>query len=118
MRGDDSQQAAMFSYISPEERVPREHPLRLVRAMVDAVLKELSPPFDLLYSYTGRPSIAPEQLLRALLLQVLSTMRSERLLLEQLDDNLRFRWFVGLNVDDPVWDPSTFRKNRERLLAG
>jgi transposase len=92
--------------------------LRVIRAMVDAVLKELSPQFALLYSSTGRPSIAPEKLLRALLLQVLYTVRSERLLMEQLHDNLRFRWFVGLNMDDPIWDPSTFSKNRERLLAG
>lgn len=118
MRGDDPQQAAMFSYISPEERVPQEHPLRRIRAMVDPVLKELCPQFDRLYSYTGRPSIAPEKLLRALLLQVLYTIRSERLLMEQLDYNLLFRWFVGLNMDDPTWDPSTFSKNRERLLEG
>jgi transposase len=118
MRGDDPQQAAMFSYISPEERVPQEHPLRSIRLMVDAVLKELSPQFDALYSHTGRPSIAPEQLLRALLLQVLYTVRSERLLMEQLAYNLLFRWFVGLNMDDPIWDASTFSKNRERLLAG
>jgi transposase len=118
MRGDDPQQAAMFSYISPEERVPQEPPLRLVRAMVDAVFKELSPQFDRLYSATGRPSIAPEQLLRALSLQVLYTIRSERLLMEQLNYNLLFRWFVGLNMDDPIWDASTFSKNRERLLAG
>jgi transposase len=118
MRGDDPQQAAMFSYISPEERVPQEHPLRVIRRLVDAVLKELSPQFDLLYSYTGRPSIAPEKLLRALLLQVLYTIRSERLLMEQLDYNLLFRWFVGLNLDDPIWNPSTFSKNRERLLEG
>ncbi len=118
MRGDDPQQAAMFSYISPEERVPQDHPLRAIRAMVDAVLKELSPQFAPLYSHTGRPSIAPEKLLRALLLQVLYTVRSERLLMEQLDYNLLFRWFVGLNMDDPVWDPSTFSKNRERLLEG
>lgn len=118
MRGDDPQQAAMFSYISPEERVPQEHPLRSIRAMVDTVLKELSAPFDRLYSDTGRPSIAPEKLLRALLLQVLYTVRSERLLMEQLNYNLLFRWFVGLNMDDPVWDPSTFSKNRERLLEG
>jgi transposase len=118
MRGDDPQQAAMFSYISPEERVPQEPPLRLVRAMVDAVFKELSPQFDRLYSATGRPSIAPERLLRALLLQVLYTIRSERLLMEQLNYNLLFRWFVGLNMDDPIWDASTFSKNRERLLAG
>jgi transposase len=118
MRGDDPQQAAMFSYLSPEERVPLEHPLRAIRALVDVVLKELSPQFAQLYSYTGRPSIAPEKLLRALLLQVLYTVRSERLLMEQLDDNLLFRWFVGLNMDDPIWDASTFSKNRERLLAG
>jgi transposase len=118
MRGDDPQQAAMFSYISPEERVPQEHPLRSIRLVVDAVLKELSPRFDALYSHTGRPSIAPEQLLRALLLQVLYTVRSERLLMEQLAYNLLFRWFVGLNMDDPIWDASTFSKNRERLLAG
>jgi len=118
MRGDDPQQAAMFSYLSPEERVPQEHPLRAIRAMVEAVLQELSPQFARLYSSTGRPSIAPEKLLRALLLQVLYTIRSERLLMEQLNYNLLFRWFVGLNMDDPIWDPSTFSKNRERLLEG
>jgi transposase len=118
MRGDDPQPAAMFSDLSPEERVPQEHPLRLIRMLVEAVLKELSPQFDLLYSYIGRPSIAPEKWLRALWLQVLSTIRSERLLMEQLDDNLLFRWFVGLNMDDPIWNPSTFSKNRERLLEG
>jgi transposase len=118
MRGDDPQQAAIFSSSSPEERVPAEHPLCAIRAMVDAALKELAPQFDLLYSSTGRPSIAPEKWLRALLLQVLYTVRSERLLMEQLHDNLLFRWFVGLNMDDPIWDPSTFSKNRERLLEG
>jgi transposase len=118
MRGDDPQQAATCSDISPEERVPQEHPLRLVRAMVDAVCKELSPPCDRLYSATGRPPMAPEKLLRALLLQVLYTIRRERLLMEQLNYNLLFRWFVGLNMDDPIWDASTFSKNRERLLAG
>jgi transposase len=118
MRGDDPQQAAMFSYISPEERVPQEHPLRCIRVMVDTVLQELSVQFEQLYSHTGRPSIAPEKLLRALLLQVLYTIRSERLLMEQLNYNLLFRWFVGLNMDDPVWDSSTFSKNRERLLEG
>jgi transposase len=118
MRGDDPQPAGMFSYISPEQRVPLDHPLRSVRVMVDAVLKELSPLLAPLYSHTGRPSIAPEKLLRALLLQVLYPIRSERLLMEQLDYNLLFRWFVGLNMDDPVWDPSTFSKNRERLLEG
>jgi transposase len=102
MRGDDPQQAAMFSYFSPEERVPKDHPLRTIRALVDGVLKELSLPFDALYSHTGRPSIAPEKLLRELLLQVLYTIRSERLLMEQLDDNLLFRWCVGLNMDDAV----------------
>jgi transposase len=118
MRGDDRQQAGMWSYISPEQRVPQDHPLRPIRAMVDAVLVELSPEFAKLYSPVGRPSIPPEKLLRALLLQVLYSTRSERLLMEQLDYNLLFRWFVGLNMDDAVWDPTVFTKNRERLLAG
>ena len=118
MRGDDLQQDAMFSYVSPEQRVPADHPLRPIRRMVDEVLKGLSRRFDTLYSSTGRPSIAPEKLLRTLLLQVLYTVRSERLLLEQLDYNLLFRWFVGLNMDDPVWDATVFSKNRERLLKG
>jgi len=117
-RGDDRQQEGMFSYLSPEERVPPEHPLRTIRAMVDAVLHDLSPTFDALYAKIGRPSIPPEQLLRALLLQVLYTVRSERLLMEELHYNLLFRWFVGLNMDEPVWAPSTFSKNRERFLAG
>jgi transposase len=108
----------MFSYISPEERVPADHPLRPIRSMVDRALKELSPRFAELYSHTGRPSIPPEKLLRALLLQVLFTVRSERLLMEQLDYNLLFRWFVGLNMDDPVWDVTVFTKNRMRLLEG
>ncbi len=118
MRGDDRQQAAMWSYISPEQRVPQDHPLRPIRAMVDTILAELSREFATLYSPVGRPSIAPEKLLRALLLQVLYSTRSERLLMEQLDYNLLFRWFVGLNMDDAVWDPTVFTKNRERLLAG
>lgn len=118
MRGDDQPQAAMVSYISPEARVPYDHPLRAIRAMVEAVLKELSPQLDRLYTQIGRPSIAPEKLLPALLLQVLYTVRSERLLMEQLDYNLLFRWFIGLNVDDSVWDPTTFTKNWERLLVG
>ena len=118
MRGDDQQQSAMFSYISAEQRVPKDHPLRAIRTMVDTTLDKLSPQFEALYSHTGRPSIAPEKLLRALLLQVLYTVRSERLLMEQLDYNFLFRWFVGLNLDDPVWDPTVFTKNRERLLAG
>jgi transposase len=118
MRGDDRQQAKMFSYLSPEERVPQDHPLRAIREMVDRALTRLSPRFEGLYSTTGRPSIPPEKLLRALLLQVLYTVRSERMLMEQLDYNLLFRWFVGLDLDDPVWDPTVFSKNRERLLAG
>ncbi|MGH9477564.1 MAG: IS5 family transposase [Terriglobales bacterium] len=118
MRGTDEQQSGMFSYISVERRVPQEHPLRAIRAMADAALKELGPRFDALYAHGGRPSIAPEKLLRALLVQVLYTVRSERLLMEQLDYNFLFRWFVGLNLDDPVWDATVFTKNRERLLAG
>src|SRR6201993_598482 len=118
MRGDDRQQAGMWSYLSPEQRVPADHPLRPIRAMVDTVLAELSFEFAKLYSPVGRPSIPPEKLLRALLLQVLYSTRSERLLMEQLDYNLLFRWFVGLNMDDPVWDPTVFTKNRERLLRG
>jgi transposase len=118
MRGADHQQSGMFSYISAEQRVPKDHPLRGLRALVEAVLKELSPGFAALYTNSGRPSIAPEKLLRALLLQVLYTVRSERLLMEQLDYNFLFRWFVGLNIDDPVWDVTVFTKNRERLLAG
>jgi transposase len=119
MRGDDrDQQAAMWSYVPMEQRIPADHPLRAVRSMVDVVLLELSPQFATLYSRVGRPSIAPEKLLRALLLQVLYTIRSERLLMEQLDYNLLFRWFVGLEMDDPIWNPTVFTKNRERLLAG
>ncbi|MDR7543367.1 MAG: IS5 family transposase, partial [Armatimonadota bacterium] len=118
MRGDNFDQDGMFSYISPEQRVPQDHPLRAIRAMVDRVLAELSPEFDRLYARTGRPSVPPEKLLKALLLQVLYTVRSERLLMEQLDYNLLFRWFVGLNMDDPVWDSTTFTKNRQRLLKG
>ena len=118
MRGDDRKQSAMFSYLSPEARVPQDHPLRAIRAMVDAALSELSPRLEGLYARVGRPSIAPEKLLRALLLQVLYTVRSERLLMEQLEYNLLFRWFVGLNMDDPIWDATVFTKNRERLLAG
>ena len=118
MRGDDRHQAGMWSYIAPEQRVPQDHPLRPIRAMVDTILAELSPEFAKLYSPVGRPSIAPEKLLRALLLQVLYSTRSERLLMEQLDYNLLFRWFVGLTMDDPIWDPTVFTKNRERLLAG
>jgi transposase len=108
----------MFSYLSPEQRVPSDHPLGAIRQMTDAALRQLSRKFATLYSRTGRPSIPPEQLLRALLLQVLYTVRSERLLMEQLEYNLLFRWFVELNLDDPVWHPTTFSKNRDRLLEG
>src|ERR1039458_6472241 len=118
MRGEDRQQGAMFSYLSPEQRVPRDHPLREIRELVDAVLGELSPEYARLYAANGRPSIAPEKLLRALLLQVLYTIRSERLLMEQLDYSVLFRWFVGLNMDDAVWVPTVFSKNRDRLLEG
>jgi transposase len=118
MRGDDPQQPGVFSFIMPEQRVPQDHPLRPIRAMVDEILHELSPAFARLYSKTGRPSIPPEHLLRALLLQILYTIRSERQLMEQLDYNLLFRGFVGLNMDDPIWDPTTFTKNRQRLLDG
>ncbi len=118
MRGTDTQQSSMFSYLSPEERVPANHPLRPIRTMVDVALKALSPAFSGLYSVYGRPSIPPEKLLRALLLQVLYTVRSERLLMEQLEYNLLFRWFVGLNMDEAVWVPTVFSKNRDRLLEG
>src|SRR5215831_2346797 len=118
MRGQDTQQATMFSYLSPEDRVPAEHPLRPIRRMVDVALQTLSPVFDEMYSDIGRPSIAPEKLLRALLLQILYSIRSERMLMEQLEYNLLFRWFVGLNMDEPVWVSTVFSKNRDRLLEG
>jgi transposase len=108
----------MFSYLSPEERVPAKHPLRPIRLLVDEALKALSPAFRQLYSALGRPSVPPEKLLRALLLQVLYTVRSERMLMEQLEYNLLFRWFVGLNMDEAVWVPTVFTKNRDRLLEG
>jgi len=114
MRGTDTQQSGMFSYLSPEERVPERHALRAIRRMTDEVLQGLSAKFDELYSATGRPSIAPEKLL----LQILYTIRSERLLMEQLQYNLLFRWFVGLNMDEPVWVATVFTKNRDRLLEG
>jgi transposase len=116
MRGPDHQQSAMFSYLSPEQRVPSDHPLRAVRQMADTVLTQLSQVFSKMYSDIGRRSIPPEKLLRALLLQVLYTVRSERMLMEQLEYNLLFRWFVGLNMDEPVWDVTVFTKNRERFL--
>ncbi len=106
----------MFSYVSLEQRVPFDHPLRAIRTLVDSVLREMSPEFDRLYSRIGRPSVPPERLLRAILLQAFYTIRSERLLMEQLDYNLLFRWFVGLTVDEPVWDHSSFSTNRDRLI--
>src|SRR5258705_1507524 len=118
MLGKAEQQLDVFSYISPEQRVPQDHPLRPLRVMTDEALQQLRPRFNSLYAKTGRPSIAPEKLLRALLLQALYSVRSERMLMEQLDYNLLFRWFVGLNMDDPIWDVTVFTKNRERLLDG
>src|SRR5260221_9166675 len=118
MRGDDEQSGHLLSYLSPEQRVPADHPLRAIRATTDEALGRLSPQFEALYARTGRPSIPPEHLLRALLLQVLYSVRSERMLMEQLEYNLLFRWFVGLAMDDAVWAPTTFTKNRDRLLEG
>jgi transposase len=116
MRGDDNQQDGMFSYVSPEKRVPADHPLRPLRKMVDEILKEMSPKFAELYSKVGRPSIAPERLLRSLLLQIFYSVRSERMLIEQLEYNLLFRWFVGMEMDEMVWNHAVYSKNRERLL--
>lgn len=118
MRGPDEQTQDMFSYLSPEARVRPDHPLRVIRRMTDDVFKELSPRFARLYSDIGRPSIPPEQLLRALLLQALYTIRSERLLMEEIDYSVLFRWFIGLSMDEPIWHPTTFTKNRDRLLQG
>ena len=118
MRGTFQDQGGLFSYVSPESRVPADHPLRKVRALVRDVLKDLSRSFARLYAKEGRPSVPPEQLLNALLIQVLYGIRSERQLMEQLDYNLLYRWFVGLSPDDRVWDPTTFTKNRERLQQG
>jgi transposase len=117
MRGPDDQTSGMFSYLSPEQRVRPDHPLRAIRLMTDQVFATLSPRFTKMYSDIGRPSIPPEQLLRALLLQYLYTVRSERLLMEEVDYSVLYRWFVGLGMDDPVWSPTTFSKNRDRLLA-
>jgi transposase len=116
VRGSDQNQSGMFSYFSPEERVRTEHPLRAIRVMVDTALGEMSPLFDQMYSEIGRPSIAPEKLLRAQLLQMLYSIRSERLLMEEIDYSVLFRWFVGMNMDEPVWDATVFTKNRDRLL--
>jgi len=118
MRGAESTQEQLFSLVGLEQRIPSDHPIRAFKALVEPILRELSPAFDALYADSGRPSIPPEQLLRALLLQVLYTVRSERQLMEQLDFNLLFRWFVGLSVDAPIWHPTVFTKNRDRLLDG
>lgn len=118
MRGDDDQQSGMFSYITMEQRIASDHPVRVIRAMVDRALKQMDAELSKLYATTGRPSIAPERLLRAQLLMVLFSVRSERQLMEQLNYNLLYRWFVGLEMDDPVWDVTVFTKNRERLIAG
>src|SRR2546428_4458292 len=116
MRGTDHQQSGMFSYISAERRVATDHPLRAIRAMVDVALRKMGRQFEAMYAKVGRRSIPPEKLLRALLLQVLYTVRSERMLMEQLDYNLLFRWFVGLNIDDPVWDATVLTKHRQRVV--
>jgi transposase len=118
MRGQDNQQSEMFSYLSPEQRVRADHPLRAIRAMADLALWSMSSRFDEMYSQTGRPSIPPEKLLRAQLLQMLYSVRSERLLMEEIDYSVLFRWFVGMNMDEPVWDVTVFTKNRDRLLDG
>ena len=116
MRGDDQQQSGMFSYVSLEERVPQDHPLRRIRETVEEILRRMAKGFDSVYAKTGRPSVPPERLLRAVLLQIFYTVRSERLLMEQMNYNLLFRWFVGLEMDEPVWNHAVFSKNRERLL--
>ena len=118
MRGSDQQTNHLFSYIAPEQRIRPDHPLRQIRRMTDEVLTGLSPRFDRMYSDMGRPSIPPEQLLRALLVQALYTIRSERLLMEEIDYSILFRWFVGLGMDEAIWSPTTFSKNRDRLLEG
>ncbi len=116
MRGDDEQQTGMFSYVTLEDRVPQDHPLRTIRKTVDEILRAMAKDFDGLYAKTGRPSVPPERLLRAVLLQIFYSVRSERMLMEQLAYNLLFRWFVGLEMDEPVWNHAVFSKNRERLL--
>ena len=118
MRGDDQQQSGMFSYVSLEERVSQDHPLRAICKLVDEVLRAMAKEFDGVYANTGRPSVPPERLFRAVLLQIFYTVRSERLLMEQMNYNLLFRWFVGLEMDEPVWNHAVFSENRERLLKG
>lgn len=117
MRGEKDRQGSMFSYVNLESRIPKDHPIRTIRRIVDEALEELEPAFEEMYSDRGRPSIPPEQLLRALLLQILFTVRSERLLMERIDYDLMFRWFVGLSIDDAVWNHSVFSKNRDRLMG-
>jgi transposase len=116
MRGIEESQGSIFSYVSLEQRVPEKHPLRTIRTIVDAALAQMEGALTVMYSHTGRPSIPPERLIRALLLQIFFSVRSERLLMEQLNYNLLFRWFVGLGMDDAVWDASTFAKNRNRWV--
>jgi len=116
MRGDDQQQSEMFSYLTLEQRVPQDHPLRSIRKLVDEILRSMNQEFDAMYAKTGRPSIPPERLLRAVLLEIFYSVRSERMLMEQMNYNLLFRWFVGLEMDEPVWDHAVFSKNRDRLL--
>src|SRR5919107_3792698 len=118
MRGTDEMTGSLFSYVDVEERIPARHPLRKVRQIVNEALASLDAEFDRLYAAEGRPSIAPERLLRASLIQILFSVRSERQLMEQMHYNLLFRWFVGLGIDDPVWVPTVFTKNRDRLRAG
>src|SRR5579859_776244 len=116
MRGQDHQQSDIFSYLSPEQRVRQDHPLRAIRAMADLALSSMTERFDAMYAKTGRPSIPPEKLLRAQLIQMLYSVRSERLLMEEIDYSVLYRWFVGMNLDEQVWDPTSFTKNRDRLL--
>jgi transposase len=116
MRGDDQQQSGMFSYVSIEQRVPQDHPLRAIRKLVNELLRSMAKEFDSMYAKAGRPSVPPERLLRAALLQIFYSIRSERMLMEQMNYNLLFRWFVGLEMDEPVWNHAVFSKNRERLL--
>ena len=118
MRGQDHQQSDIFSYLSPEQRVRQDHPLRAIRAMADLALSSMTERFDTMYAKTGRPSIPPEKLLRAQLIQMLYSVRSERLLMEEIDYSMLYRWFVGMNLDEPVWDVTVFTKNRDRLLDG
>src|SRR5215470_6051319 len=118
MRGSDDRSGSLFSYVDLDARVPSSHPLRLIRAVVNETFERLSPEFSKLYSRMGRPSIPPERLLRALLVQAFYSIRSERQLVERIEFDLLFRWFVGLGIDDPVWDATSFTHNRDRLLTG